>query len=132
MTKAKHLDILVVEDEASLRGLLTMVLQHHGYEVAVAGNGLAATAFLAGGGAARLILLDMMMPVMDGLRFLAWLRENPGHLENTKIIVLSAYQFGDDRDSSARNLDLVAAFVSKPIAPAELIKAVHGVLHGNA
>jgi two-component system response regulator (stage 0 sporulation protein F) len=60
--------ILVVEDDAVIRGLLSEVLRDDGYEVSEAANGAEALAYLTGH-TPDLIVLDLMMPVMDGWTF---------------------------------------------------------------
>src|SRR5919204_2860656 len=60
--------ILVVEDDASIRGFVSEVLRDDGYEVSEASNGLEALEALSDG-RPDLIVLDLMMPVMDGWTF---------------------------------------------------------------
>ena len=62
--------VLLVEDDADLRALAQTVLEYDGYSVAVAQNGADALRQLEDS-QPDLILLDLMMPVMDGLTFLA-------------------------------------------------------------
>ena len=81
--------MLVVEDEAELRGMFGEVLQDAGYEVAMAANGYEALRVLAALEApAALILLDLMMPVLDGHGFLARLRAN-STLPQIPVLVLT-------------------------------------------
>jgi CheY-like chemotaxis protein len=60
--------ILVVEDDAAIRGLVTEVLRDDGYEVSEAANGAEALEYV-GDHRPDLIVLDLMMPVMDGWAF---------------------------------------------------------------
>jgi CheY-like chemotaxis protein len=60
--------ILVVEDDAAIRGLVTEVLRDDGYAVSEAANGAEALAYV-GKHKPDLIVLDLMMPVMDGWTF---------------------------------------------------------------
>jgi two-component system chemotaxis response regulator CheY len=61
-------EILVVEDDEAIRGLVTEVLRDDGYEVGEAANGVEALAYI-GQRKPDLIVLDLMMPVMDGWAF---------------------------------------------------------------
>ena len=63
--------ILLVEDNADLRGALAMLLEAEGHHVIEAGDGSQALEALASAGTVRLVILDLMMPVMDGPTFLA-------------------------------------------------------------
>jgi CheY-like chemotaxis protein len=84
---AKH-DILVVEDDPAIRRLVTMVLQRHGYRIDVAADGLEAVLKL-GVSEYDVIVLDLMMPNLDGFTFLNTFAENdPARLR--KVIVTSA------------------------------------------
>lgn len=63
--------ILVVEDDADIREIVCELLQDAGYAVMSAAHGREALELLASGRLPRLILLDLMMPVLDGLGFVA-------------------------------------------------------------
>jgi len=80
--------ILVVEDDDAIRGLVSEVLRDDGYEVSEASNGVEA---LARVGAQRpdLIVLDLMMPVMDGWQFVEECRRQEV-CEDVPIVVTSA------------------------------------------
>jgi DNA-binding response OmpR family regulator len=80
--------ILVVEDDSSIRRLVRMVLEREGYKVEVASDGVEAVLKL-GLSDYDVIILDLMMPNLDGFTFLSTLNENePERLR--KIIVTSA------------------------------------------
>jgi CheY-like chemotaxis protein len=81
-------DILVVEDDPAIRRLVTMVLQRQGYGVDVAADGLEAVLKL-GIREYDVIVLDLMMPNLDGFTFLSTFAQNdPQRLR--KVIVTSA------------------------------------------
>lgn len=63
--------VLVIDDSADIRALIAVGLRRRGYEVALAAGALEGLAYLTGGGAADLIILDMRMPDVDGFGFLA-------------------------------------------------------------
>lgn len=100
--------VLVVDDDIDIREALVEALQDHGYAVFGAANGAEALALLRSRDAPRLILLDLMMPLMDGYRFRAQQRKDPA-LADIPVIVITA-------GTSVRNaeLDAVAVF-RKPL-----------------
>jgi CheY-like chemotaxis protein len=69
--------ILVVEDDDLARENLAAVLRREGFDIVSAANGEEAVEHLLGGPRPDLILLDMLMPIMDGWRFLERLRDQP-------------------------------------------------------
>jgi DNA-binding response OmpR family regulator len=80
--------ILVVEDDPAIRRLVTMVLQRQGYPVDIASDGLEAVLKL-GLVDYHVIVLDLMMPHLDGFTFLnTFAREAPERLQ--RVIVTSA------------------------------------------
>lgn len=114
-------DILIIEDSATLRELYSMLLKTAGYRIAFAENGQQAVEFFGAGKSARLMLLDMVMPVMDGKMFLEWLKENSHH--QSQVVVLTQL------DTSAKDFthlprELVAAILQKPIDGPGLMSVV--------
>jgi CheY-like chemotaxis protein len=85
MTPAER--ILVIDDDEDIRTVLQEVLAAAGYQVEVARDGAEALAKLPGA-APPLILLDMMMPNMDGETFLKTLRGTP-HMQDALVVVVS-------------------------------------------
>lgn len=81
--------ILVVDDEMIICELLTDVLTEEGYQVVTAANGQEALDYLSQHSAPCVILLDMMMPVMDGPTFRSHQRSNPT-LAEIPVIVMTA------------------------------------------
>ena len=80
--------ILVVEDDEAIRGLVTEVLRDDGYEVSEAANGAEALDYV-GGHQPDLIVLDLMMPVMDGWTFVEECRRI-NRCSEVPIVVTSA------------------------------------------
>lgn len=81
--------VLLVDDDNDLRGLLTEVLEAEGYEVTQARNGVEAASHLRAGLRPCLMLLDFVMPVMNGIQFLALARE-PG-MPRVPVVVMTAW-----------------------------------------
>jgi DNA-binding response OmpR family regulator len=94
--------ILIVEDERPLSHALELKLKHEGYDVTVANNGQVAIDALANGDF-DVILLDMMMPVMDGFQVLKQLQERP---KKPTVFVLSNLS---QREDESRVLEAGAA-----------------------
>ncbi|MEO8380588.1 MAG: response regulator [Acidobacteriota bacterium] len=88
MEEERIYGILVVEDDAAIRRLVTMVLKRQGYQVEIAADGLEAVLKL-GLSDYDVIILDLMMPHLDGFTFLnTFARNDPERLR--KVIVTSA------------------------------------------
>jgi CheY-like chemotaxis protein len=84
-----HRQVLIVEDEADLRQMMSQLLTLDGFEVATVPNGREALSYLHNGDKPELILLDLMMPIMDGWEFLRHQKADAG-LAGVPVIVLSA------------------------------------------
>ena len=116
--------ILVVDDQPANLRTLAALLSRVGHEVATAANGDDALA-LAGELCPDLILLDMMMPGMDGFAVLAELRQQPS-LQGVPVVFLTA---AHDRDLLLRAFGGGAVdYVTKPFLPEELLARVHAHL----
>jgi CheY-like chemotaxis protein len=85
-----HKRVLVVEDDVDIQEALAQLLENEGYTVTSADNGLNAMSYLHGNEQPCVILLDLMMPIMDGWQFRAEQRKDP-KLANIPIVVLSAH-----------------------------------------
>jgi two-component system response regulator MprA len=84
----------VVEDDADLRSVMRDALEAEGCEVVLAADGRQALDQLRGGGRPCVVLLDLMMPSMDGWQFMEEVRLHPG-LARIPIVVVSAYGSAD-------------------------------------
>ena len=81
--------VLIVEDDADLREMMAQLLALEGYQTAAVANGREALEYLQQENVPNLILLDLMMPVMDGWEFRRHQQANPA-LAAVPVIVLSA------------------------------------------
>ena len=116
------MQILVVDDEASIRELLTFNLKKNGYEVTAAADGREALAKAAG---MDLVLLDIMLPEVDGLEVCRRLNAAP-QTSGIPIIMLTAKAEEIDR---VLGLELGADdYVVKPFETKEVIARIHAVL----
>ena len=88
--------VLLVEDNPEIRELMARALEKAGWAVSEAGNGQEALDIMASL-QPRLILLDLMMPVMDGFSFLAAMRARPEWRHIPVIVVTAKDLTGDDR-----------------------------------
>ena len=93
--------ILIIEDNANNRLLLSDILSFHGYEIALAADGQEGVT-LAGELMPDLILMDIQMPGMDGLETTRRLRalQATGELRRFPIIALTAHAMASDRQAS--------------------------------
>ena len=109
--------VLVVEDTTDIRELLVDILATEGYAVDACVNGAEALALLSGG-RYDLVLLDLMMPVMDGLQLLEELRRAGG--DPPPVVVMSAFErFRSDVGELGAK-----AFIGKPVDIDRLLAAV--------
>jgi len=86
---AVHAPVLIVEDDADLREMMAQLLQLEGFDARSVSNGREALEYLKEGAPPQLILLDMMMPVMDGWEVLRQQQRDP-KIAPVPVIVLSA------------------------------------------
>lgn len=116
--------VLIVEDEESILLSLEFLLSKEGYEVACARDGAAALRILEQQ-TPHMVLLDVMLPLVDGFELCRRMRTNPA-LANTRIMLLTAR----GRDSEvAHGLGLGAdAFLTKPFSTRELMDTVRSLV----
>jgi signal transduction histidine kinase len=109
--------ILVVDDDSGFRRELVDVLAGEGYSVAEVPGGRQALDHLRAHGAPSLILLDLMMPAMDGWEFLASLRADP-RLWSIPVVAMSGLPLAPDRAP----LPAVSGYLRKPARREELLE----------
>jgi len=115
--------VLLVEDDADLREVMEEALRMKGLEVATAANGVEALQYLREGPLPAVILLDLMMPVMDGETFRKLQREAPQWAQ-IPVCVLSA-----DRDLAKRAKEMgIDIFLSKPVNLDDVVSIVNQFL----
>ena len=118
--------ILVVDDEARMRKLVTDFLTREGYEVLEAEDGEKAMDLFYADKDIALVILDVMMPRMDGWQTLREMRES----SQVPVIMLTART--DEKDE-LRGFDLgVDEYVTKPFSPRTLVARVGAILRRTA
>ncbi len=114
--------VLVVEDDPGIRFLLGFILQQQGWQVREAHDGWHGRAALEEGPAADLVLLDIMLPGIDGLALLEQLRATPAW-DGVPVMMLTA---NGDEPSVRRALALGASdYLGKPFDPADLVSRLN-------
>ena len=113
--------VLICDDEADIRSALSIYLTASGYQTVLCANGQEALEAVAAGGI-QLVLLDIMMPVMDGNTVLSRLRQT----SNGPVILLTAKSEDTDK---ILGLDVGADdYITKPFNPVEVLARVKSQL----
>jgi two-component system cell cycle response regulator len=119
--------LLIVDDSQSIRSMVKTILSKEGiftryYE---AGDGEEAMGLLKSGRDVDLVLMDLIMPRVDGIEVISWMRETEAY-QDLPVLVLSVEGRGDVK---ARGLNLGASdYVVKPFDPGELVARVRLLL----
>jgi two-component system cell cycle response regulator len=117
--------VLIVDDDSNTLEILRRWLSREGYEIVSADNGSAGLEALASG-VFDVIVLDVMMPGMDGLQVCERLRANPAW-RAIPVVLLTAK---DDIETRARGMLLgVSEYLTKPVNKLELFARVRAQLH---
>ncbi|MGD1045614.1 MAG: response regulator [Bacteroidota bacterium] len=113
--------ILVVEDEDIHRLILKRVLENNGYVVLDAANGAEGLEVMRTL-KVDLAIVDLEMPIMDGMEFTKWVKEiNP----NFPVIIITAHAASySSQDILAANVE---AFIQKPIEADELLRIIENI-----
>jgi len=118
--------LLVVEDEALVRQSLALVLGELNYEVLTAtGAEQALELYTANAGRIALVLTDLVMPGMGGLRFVRELRERGAHIP---MVMMSGYV----DESSRGSVEGITAWIQKPVRARRLGTVIHEALSARA
>lgn len=116
--------ILIVDDEASIRFLISETLEINDYEIHEAGNGEEAIS-MVNENEFDLLLLDVMMPKLTGYEVAKEIKENKNK-RKPKIIMLTAKGQQKDREEGFENG--ADYFLTKPFSPIELLELVEEIL----
>ena len=120
--------VLIVEDEASLLKLETILLTVKGYDVSGVSTGNAALEKLSGE-QFDLVLLDIMLPDVDGYEVCRRIKEHPAHA-GIPVVMLTARKSIEDQERGATcGAD---AYLTKPFKSALIIETIEGLLSGSS
>ena len=114
--------VLIVDDDPDLLDVTSFVIESEGIAVATARNGQEALAVLRAGGLPGLVLLDLMMPVMNGWEFLAEVAKDPA-LDAIPVVVLTAAEHAE--------VPGAAEVLTKPMDLAALLRVVERYVRGG-
>jgi two-component system, chemotaxis family, chemotaxis protein CheY len=125
-TTTKAITALVVEDSPTMRQLLVFALRRlKGIEITEADDGVDALKKMAGGVKFDIVLTDINMPIMDGLKLVRNLRSNELY-KDTPIVIITTEGAAEDRK---RALSLGAnAYITKPIQAQIVLQTVKELL----
>lgn len=113
--------ILIVDDSSSLRTVVRMALNRAGYDVLEAGDGVQALAALDKAAKVHLIVSDVNMPNMDGIRFVTQVKQHPRH-KFVPVVMLTTE--GQDAKKQEGRAAGAKAWIVKPFNPPVLLDAV--------
>ena len=120
-----HRTALIVDDDATIRNLLGAVMKRFGFECEFASDGAVAIERLAGR-AYSIMLLDLMMPNVDGFGVLAEMRRRS---LSTPVIVITA---AGPRRINDLDMSLVAGVLNKPFELSDLVDTVSAICEPRA
>jgi DNA-binding response OmpR family regulator len=117
--------VVCVEDEIEMIDLIRLILTREGYEVVVAKGGLQALQVIEDVHP-QLILLDLMMPDLDGWEVYQRIKANPA-TKDIPVIVVTARAQSIDKVLGL-HIARVDDYITKPFGPADLLKSIETVL----
>ncbi|MDT2768455.1 response regulator transcription factor [Globicatella sulfidifaciens] len=115
--------ILIADDDREIVELLNIYLQNEGYEVLKAYNGQQALNILEEGTNLNMVLLDIMIPQVDGLKVLSYIRKNQKSLP---VILVSAKS--SDTDKIQGLISGADDYITKPFNPLEVVARIKSIL----
>lgn len=117
--------ILVVEDDNFIAKSYKRKLEEEGFDVVIAGNGAEAIELLKNNSPVDLIILDLIMPVMDGFQFLERIKSE--QMQVPDILILTNLNEGEAKDR-AGELGVGTYLVKANISLKELLEKIRGAL----
>ncbi|HVG22914.1 MAG TPA: response regulator [Thermoanaerobaculia bacterium] len=113
--------VLIVDDDPAIRQIVRVLLERDGVRADIAEDGERATKMLTDGGKYAVVLLDLLMPRLDGHGVIAYMREH--HIETPVIVISAVGETASDLDPQ-----LVRVVLQKPFEARDLRKVVRAVL----
>ncbi len=128
MSKTAPAKILVVDDDASTRTLLELILSSGGHEITLLNDGREALAYLKTN-TPDLIVIDVNMPVLDGIEVCSRIKKLP-RFKKISVIVLTSM---NDAGTRVRAIDAGASeIVYKPLTGKNFLRTIQGFLQQNS
>lgn len=124
-TSVKPICVVCIEDESEMIDLVSMILSREGYQVIGAPGGLQGLQIVEDT-QPELVLLDLMMPDLDGWEVYQRLKSNPKTM-SVPIIVVTARAQSIDKILGLQ-IAKVDDYITKPFSPAELLASIQKVL----
>ena len=115
--------ILIVDDDPGTRYVFRLILEREGYEVVEAGHGEVALDLIRPNPLPRVVLTDLMMPIMGGLELIQRLRSEPSTAAVSIVVVTS----NPDAARSLLASGLVDAIIAKPFSAAGLADRIRAI-----
>ena len=119
--------VLVIDDDDDIRAVLEIILRLEGYEAMSSADGVAALALIDAGSTPSVIVLDLMMPRMDGREFLRRLRSR-AEFNMVPVVLLSGDARACDTAGEAGAQDCLV----KPVDIDTIVGAVNRLAHPSA
>ncbi len=128
MKSSERVKIMLVDDSSTNNLLYESIFESEGYDVIVCDSGRTALKKLAQKERPNIILLDLMMPGVDGFDVLGKIKENP-EIKDIPVIILTAKV---DSESEAKAFELGAVdYIIKPIGIYEITEEIRLILSGD-
>ena len=120
------LSVLLVDDDADVRGVFELVMNHHQVPLAVASDAESALEYLQNHDPS-VIVLDIFLPGLDGYQALKQIRKNQ-LAPNSLVVAITAYYTADsEQDALSRGFD---GYLTKPIKTTELVPYLEEIAAG--
>ena len=126
MVAIRQATILLVDDDERVRSIMSDALRNAGYEVLIARHGLDALDVALHASRVDLVVTDVKLPGMDGLRLLGRLR---ARYPDLAAVVISGYP---EFEPPVATLRTATAFLDKPFTGMDLVRVVDGLLRDHA
>lgn len=124
----KKQKILLIDDDTDIQKLYKLILTDAGFIVDIASDGAGGLTKIQSGGY-DLVLLDLMMPNVDGLQFLNTIKNNPPRAKNGPIVILTNMSLGSNIVRQAMGLGIESFLVKADLSPGQLVEKVKNFLN---
>ena len=125
----KNIKVFIVDDDKFLLGMYSLKFANNGYDVDTTVGSLAALEKLRAGAQPDIVLLDIVMPYMDGLELLKTMRDEK--LASNAIVVMLTNQSQSSDIERAKELHVDGYIVKLTTGPSEIVADINNILAGN-